>query len=179
MQRQLRDYSMVLILQICKQRIWTLMLKSTSRNGKRKFVSKHIETGNGKVTNEKLVFQGLSNLKLQTSRANCKSWKSVVNSYFSSILPVHKHGSKFCLSPMYNLEHNTQKHTSTYEKWPIKRDKKIYDVQQKLILMQKNFQSVYICIALLKNKKERKIKEKKILLIRFETETYQPSSTDL
>lgn len=86
---------------------------------------------------------------------------------------------------MYNLEHNTQKHTSTYEKWPIKRDKKIYDVQvrysskQKLILMQKNFQSVYICIALLKNKKERKIKEKKILLIRFETETYQPSSADL
>lgn len=28
---------------------------------------------NSKVTNEKLVFQGLSNLKLQTSRVNCKS----------------------------------------------------------------------------------------------------------
>lgn len=97
MLRQLRDYSMALILQICKQRIWTLMLKYTSRNGKRKFVSKHIETGNSKVTNEKLVFQGLSNLKLQTSHVNCKFWKSVANSYFSSILPVHKHGSKFCL----------------------------------------------------------------------------------
>lgn len=68
------------------------------------------------------------------------------------------------MSPMYNLEHNTQKHTSTYEKWPIKREKKIYDVQfrysskQKLILMQKIFQSVYIYIALLKKQKGKKNK---------------------